>query len=219
MAGALHSSIYTGMIVACAEPFAPDGWLPCDGSVQPQATYANLFAAIGHTYNGGTAPSPTTFRLPNLNAGLAPRGASPYYPAGTISGSNNHSHSFTTSVNASTNTDGSHNHSPAGSFTTSLGGGHSHNFNVGVSSGGSSSNMGNAKADGGTLATSRSTHGHDASMPGSTSDGSHSHSVPSVATVNFGGGHTHGGPNVSNSTINISSDGAPHHVVYYIIKT
>lgn len=219
MAGALHSSIYSGMIIASAEPNAPAGWLACDGSFKLQSAYANLFSAIGHTYNLGVDPGDGTFKLPSLNNSMVPRGASVYYPPGTISGSNSHSHSFTTSANASINSNGEHSHSASGSFSISVSGGHSHNFNTGVSSNASGSNMGNAKAVGGTLGTANSGHAHDASMPGSTTDDAHSHPLTSVSQPQHGGGHNHGGPNVTNSTINVSADSTPHHLVFYIIKT
>lgn len=44
---------------------APTGWLFCDGSVVSQATYANLFAAIGTAFNiGGEGAG--NFRLPDM---------------------------------------------------------------------------------------------------------------------------------------------------------
>ena len=43
----------------------PTGWLICDGSAVSQTTYANLFAAIGGTYNTGGEPA-GTFRVPDL---------------------------------------------------------------------------------------------------------------------------------------------------------
>jgi len=43
----------------------PAGYLPCDGTTRPQATYPELFAVIGTTYNTG-GEAGTDFRLPNL---------------------------------------------------------------------------------------------------------------------------------------------------------
>lgn len=63
-----------GMMTMFAGSSAPTGWLFCDGSVLAQSgLYANLFAAIGSTWNiGGEGAG--NFRLPNT-AGLFPRGA------------------------------------------------------------------------------------------------------------------------------------------------
>ena len=227
MAGILHSGIYSGMIIACAEPFAPTGWLACDGSEKPISQYQDLYNAIGSTYGSASSGN---FRLPAFNNGRAPRGASVYYPAGTADGSNTHSHNFNTAINASMNTDGRHHHNGVGPFTTSnSSGAHSHNFNVGVSSNASSSNMSNAKAVGGTLGTSTSGHAHDASMPGSTTDGTvHSHASSAVsgfADPNNNnnsaevGGHNHTGPNVTNAAVTINAETSPHHLVFYMIKT
>lgn len=54
-----------GAVIAFAGATVPGGWLFCDGSVQAQATYPRLFAAITTTYNVGGEPG-GTFRLPNL---------------------------------------------------------------------------------------------------------------------------------------------------------
>lgn len=43
----------------------PSGWLPEDGSLKAIATFPNLFAAIGHLYNGGVDPGGGMFRLPD----------------------------------------------------------------------------------------------------------------------------------------------------------
>jgi len=44
---------------------APTGWFLCDGSTVSQATFNNLFAVIGTTYNTGGEPG-GDFRLPDL---------------------------------------------------------------------------------------------------------------------------------------------------------
>lgn len=41
------------------------GWLVCDGSLVSTTTYANLFAAIAHAYNGGADPGGGNFKLPD----------------------------------------------------------------------------------------------------------------------------------------------------------
>lgn len=214
MAGGLVSGVYSGMIIASAEPFAPSGWLACDGSYKQQNQYADLFAAIGHTY--GTDPGNGTFKLPSLNGSITPRGASAYFPAGTTGGSNNHSHSFNTSVNANSLSGGAHTHVPLGNFPVSWND-HTHTVNVPTLSA-SSSNMANAKATGGTLATSTSGHNHNASSPDSATSGGHSHGGPSVSLFQSSGNHNHN-TNVSNASVNVFSDSTKYHIVFYMIKT
>ena len=52
----------TGTVVFGAYQAAPDGWLVCDGSSHPVATYPNLHAAIGNTFGGDA----TNFNVPDL---------------------------------------------------------------------------------------------------------------------------------------------------------
>lgn len=55
-----------GMLMPFAGSSTPSGFLLCDGSVVPQATYANLFAAIGSLWNTG-GEGAGNFRLPSLS--------------------------------------------------------------------------------------------------------------------------------------------------------
>lgn len=49
-----------------------DGLLPCDGRlVAKVGVYANLFALIGHSYNGGVDPGSGNFRIPDLRGRAA----------------------------------------------------------------------------------------------------------------------------------------------------
>jgi microcystin-dependent protein len=57
------STPYVGEIRLFAGNFAPQGWLPCDGSLVPIADYDTLFQLIGTTYGGD---GQTTFALPDL---------------------------------------------------------------------------------------------------------------------------------------------------------
>jgi microcystin-dependent protein len=70
------SPVPTGMILPYAAPASvalPSGYLVCDGSTVSQATYFNLYAIIGSTYNiGGEGAG--DFRLPNLQ-GIFLRGS------------------------------------------------------------------------------------------------------------------------------------------------
>lgn len=62
----LPSTTITGEIRIWAGTIAtiPSGWLFCDGSAVSQATYANLYAVIGHQY--AADPGSGNFRLPDL---------------------------------------------------------------------------------------------------------------------------------------------------------
>ncbi|WP_081862712.1 tail fiber protein [Chromobacterium haemolyticum] len=53
-----------GLVAHFAMPYAPPGWLKCDGSPVSRSTYPALFAAIGTTYGAGDGS--TTFSLPDL---------------------------------------------------------------------------------------------------------------------------------------------------------
>lgn len=67
----------TGSIMAFAGTVAPTGWLLCDGSQQPVATYGALDAVLGTTYgnrtNGSGGSGSSHFRLPDLR-GRVPAG-------------------------------------------------------------------------------------------------------------------------------------------------
>lgn len=54
-----------GAIMAFAGTTAPSGWLKCEGQAVSQTTYANLYAAIGATWNTG-GEGAGNFRLPDL---------------------------------------------------------------------------------------------------------------------------------------------------------
>ncbi|MGH6760859.1 MAG: phage tail protein [Phyllobacterium sp.] len=74
------STQYVGEIRLFGFSRVPNGWLRCDGSLQPISQYETLFTLIGTTYGGnGTS----TFAMPNLGSrvpvhygqgpGLSPR--------------------------------------------------------------------------------------------------------------------------------------------------
>lgn len=50
------------VIVACANPNAPVGWLICNGASLSTTTYANLFGQLGYSYGG----SGSNFNIPDL---------------------------------------------------------------------------------------------------------------------------------------------------------
>lgn len=57
-----------GSVTAFAGSSAPTDWLLCDGSTVSQATYASLYAVIGHTY--GSDPGGGNFILPDLRGNI-----------------------------------------------------------------------------------------------------------------------------------------------------
>lgn len=56
-----------GSIMAYGGSSAPEGWLLCDGSVYPRATYPELSSVLASTYGG----DPTNFRVPDLRGRFA----------------------------------------------------------------------------------------------------------------------------------------------------
>ncbi len=82
------SDPYVGEIRLLGFSRVPNGWLPCNGSLQSISQYEVLFTLIGTTYGGDGV---TTFALPNLSSripihyGSGP-GLSPYV-LGAIGGS------------------------------------------------------------------------------------------------------------------------------------
>lgn len=54
---------FTGEIRMFSGRYVPEGWLPCDGSLQSVSTYNALFSLIGTTYGGDGV---TTFGLPDF---------------------------------------------------------------------------------------------------------------------------------------------------------
>jgi microcystin-dependent protein len=55
--------IPSGSVIAFGGPFAPAGWLLCEGSLVDRAAYPDLFAAIGTAHGAGDGS--TTFALPD----------------------------------------------------------------------------------------------------------------------------------------------------------
>lgn len=220
MAGTLHSGIYSGMIVACCEPSAPNGWLFCDGSEVQISQYANLYNAITTVYNTGSETA-GYFRLPNL-IDTIPAGADPV-AAGTRSGSNTHSHStgVTIGVNAmSTNTDGSHTHGQFGTAYTGEGGDHGHTVDAATLSA-SGSNIANSKSTGGTLNRALNNHTHSLAARATSNSLNHWHNA-TPSGISGGGAHNHTALTITGSITGLSGNTAsyaPSHQVKYIIKT
>ena len=70
-AGGIGDGVPVGIIMdfAGTSLTVPSGYLACDGTAVPRATYAELFAAIGVTWGSGDGS--TTFNLPDLRGRTA----------------------------------------------------------------------------------------------------------------------------------------------------
>lgn len=67
VAAAASSGSPAGSVMAYAGGSAPSGWILCDGTSYPTATYPTLFAAIGYTYGGAGA----SFNVPDMRGRMA----------------------------------------------------------------------------------------------------------------------------------------------------
>jgi microcystin-dependent protein len=222
MAGTLHSNMYSGMIICTPENEIPTGWLSCDGTFKSCSTYADLFGAVGHTYNGGVDPLDGTFKLPDLNSSRIPLGASNSSAAGVTGGANTHTHNFTSSVGATVTAGaGSHYHNIGGAFTTGTGGAHNHSYtaaNIGTNASGS--NVNTAKASTGTLGTANATHSHTTALVSPNGgEGGHSHYGSSVGSINSSGTHNHTANNSNSSVTPVDSGSLQYYSVLFLIKT
>ena len=109
--GVTSPGMPTGSITQFAGSTAPSGWLTCDGTAVSRTTFADLFAAIGTTYNiGGEAG--TDFRLPNMK-GRVPvgfdSGQTEFDSLGEAGGAKTHTLT-TAEMPSHTHTQNSHNH-------------------------------------------------------------------------------------------------------------
>lgn len=204
--GAIWSSLNSGgggiptaTISAYAGSTAPSGYLICDGSAVPRATYSSLFAIIGITYGAGDGSN--TFNLPDLR-GANPVGLQSTDPAFdqlgetggekthalTVAEMATHDHSVNPPATASGNQSASHTHdvNPA-AFNTANGGSHSHsvpiiNWNKNPTAWTATGSM--AVFDNGTIAVSGGSHFHSIDVPNTTSTGisaNHTHSTDITA--------------------------------------
>ena len=65
VAGTVNSFIPSGAMMPFAGATSPTGWLLCYGQTLVRASYPDLFAVVGTTYNTG-GEAGTDFRLPDL---------------------------------------------------------------------------------------------------------------------------------------------------------
>jgi len=192
-----------GAVTDYAGPAAPAGWLLCDGSVFPVASYPKLFVAIGNIYGGdGT----TTFAVPDCRGRVTACAGSATDLAGNVNGvslaqksgywqmiltaaqmppvavtidaGGDHAHTGYTDVQ------GLHSHNGS----TDAQGNHAHTVNaVGSAPGAFLAGAGVVATNLGSLGTS--TAGNHAHNITTTTDGSHQHNIQTYNS----GPHTHTG--------------------------
>lgn len=103
----------SGSVMMYAGTVIPSGWLLADGSVVSQVTYADLYSAIGTTYNTG-GEGAGNFRLPDMQ-GLFVRGVGSQVVGGlTYTGSLAAKQNDTTKVNGLSIQDLGHSHAERG---------------------------------------------------------------------------------------------------------
>lgn len=152
-----------GAILPYAGATAPTGWALCDGSTVSRATYADLFALIGTTYNTG-GEAGTDFRLPDLRSRfITGKGTAAWSDALNESGGSKDAvavaHIHTTPDHVHTTADHDHDTSDHyHAFGTSENGEHGHNIGDGTQMwyqgaaggyGGWTAGVGNAQITGG----------------------------------------------------------------------
>jgi len=192
-----------GAVTDYAGPAAPAGWLLCDGTVYPVASYPKLFVAIGNIYGGdGT----TTFAVPDCRGRVTACAGSATDLAGNVNGvslaqksgywqmiltaaqmppvavtidaGGDHAHTGYTDVQ------GLHSHNGS----TDAQGNHAHTVNaVGSAPGAFLAGAGVVATNLGSLGTS--TAGNHAHNITTTTDGSHQHNIQTYNS----GPHTHTG--------------------------
>ena len=79
------SSIPVGAVTLFAGATPPSGWVVCDGDTLNQTTYADLYTAIGNTWNTGGEPA-GEFRIPDMR-GIFAKGAGTNVHSGIVDGS------------------------------------------------------------------------------------------------------------------------------------
>lgn len=198
---ALIATTPAGVISQYAGNTAPSGYLLCEGQTVSRSSYAQLFAAVGTTYNTG-GEAGTDFRLPNLK-GRVPVGRdsaqTEFDTLGETGGAKTHTltiaqmPSHTHIQNSHNHTQDSHNHSQNA---------HSHSLS------------GNAVSFAGGYGQNTPINGNAVNPSGSTANATTATNNPTTATnqpttatnQNTGGGEAH-------------NNLQPYVTVNYIIKT
>jgi microcystin-dependent protein len=172
-----------GGIIPYGGATAPAGWLLCDGSLVSKTTYADLFAVIGHTYNGGVDPGGGNFKLPDMRQRF-PLGKAASGTGATLGGTGgvvDHGHDAHTSHSPHTassdhgthSSGGAHAHDRHGSSSNTQGGGTAERL-TGLQLGDPPDRHG---SDGG--------HTHDSHSPHTASSDHSSHGTHAAANPPF----------------------------------
>jgi microcystin-dependent protein len=181
---------------------APTGYLLCDGSTVSRATYADLFALIGTTYNTG-GEAGTDFRLPNLKQRF-PLGKASAGTGNTLAGTGgtiDHVHSGPSHQHSISN-QADHSHTIPN---------HSHGI-TGVTTTGPSGTTGvDTNFDGATTVVATPGHTHGTPNSNTDADGG-------GGATSSGGAHDHGALTGAGGTGNTGTANPPYLVVNYIIK-
>jgi microcystin-dependent protein len=227
----LYDKLPIGAVLSMGRPTAPSGWIACDGSTVPIATYPALHGVLqgaydaDHVARGGTVPV-GHFAVPLLNTTDAyvrsVRGSSSPASSPLTSGSATHSHSITTAVNITAVTGGDHWHNVPAQVTEASGD-HGHSYNAGTT-GGSAAVKNDARStnySGNSFTiynNATGAHTHDWAAGNSANTGAnHSHSA-TVGTINSSGAHGHGVASITQSshTVTLANDPLFHPVFYYM---
>jgi microcystin-dependent protein len=104
----------SGLPISACIPIAaavvPAGWLLCNGQAVSRATYTDLFAAIGTTYNAGNT-DPLTFKVPDLqNRVVKGKGGSRALGSTEAAAVGGHTHGVSDAGHSHGVTDGGHAH-------------------------------------------------------------------------------------------------------------
>lgn len=227
-------AFYPGMMMDFGGDVAPPGWFMQDGSLKDATIYSDLYAEIGHKYNGGVDPGGGMFRLPDARgrASYGPKLADTLGTMDGVAGAESalgKTHTHTGPAHTHTTPAHTHDYTPSGTNSanttnsaTDNGNGNSHHLGHILRDTGANSLCTDADLTFGDTEVAPSLSGC-ASIGGGDSFTKlvHSHVVAGQAflgtAANTGTG-TSGGNTGSAGTGNTGSAELPHLIVNKIIK-
>ena len=189
----ISSLLPSGMIVQFGGASAPSGWLLCDGSVVSQTTYANLFTAIGTTFNTG-GEGVGNFRLPDFRLRFPLGKAGPGFGFASVLGGSggawDHTHvaaAHTHNMGNHTHTIPAHYHGMGAGATLNIGSSGAHTTTIDINHG-HTGTVGGAPSNVTVSGVSVSTEPGHTHTGTTNNDGAHTHDVRGTS----GGGFTQG---------------------------